>query len=288
VATPAGLRVLLGGLGIMAVASSTGAQETPPPAGPTPPQAQPVLPGPRPHGPPDDKRRTVRSYLHNLAYNFVAVPQHENRKALLVSAGLTAPSFLLDDEFKQYFVDHPHEGFGDIGAKLGGSAAVFGVTVGLFSAGRISRGDRFRAASYDLSQAIIVNEVYTTALKLAVGRERPDESNQRSFPSGHSSNAFAMASVFSKHYKKLAIPLYGFATYIAVSRMAANEHWFSDVVAGSCLGWVIGRSVVRRNDRPPDAKPTPDEPASQPATWQVAPWAGPAGDGTGLRVTLTF
>jgi hypothetical protein len=131
--------------------------------------------------------------------------------------------------------------------------------VGLFSAGRISRGDRFRAASYDASQAVIVNWTYTSALKLAIHRERPDMSDHSSFPSGHSSNAFAMASVFAKHYKKLAIPLYGAATYVAVSRMAANKHYFSDIVAGSSLGWVIGRSVVRRNSRPPDGeapKPT--------------------------------
>jgi len=273
---------------MVSAAGWIGAQEPPPPTQPTPPQAPPVIPGPKRHGPPDDKRRTVRSYVHNLAYNFIAVPQHENRKALLVSAGLTAPSFLLDDEFKQYFVDHPHETFGDVGATLGSTAAVFGVTVGLFSAGRISRGDRFRAATYDLSQAFLVNQVYTTALKLVVQRERPDESDQRSFPSGHASNAFAIASVFTKHYKKLRVPLYGFATFVATSRMAANKHYFSDVVAGSCLGWVIGRSVVRRNGRPPDVKaPKPDEPGLG-TTWQVVPWAGPAGDGTGLKLIVTY
>jgi membrane-associated phospholipid phosphatase len=122
-----------------------------------------------------------------------------------------------------------------------------------------------------------------------VQRERPDMSDHRSFPSGHASNAFAMASVFARHYKKLAIPLYGVATYVAASRMAANKHYFSDVVAGSGLGWVIGRSVVRRNGRPPDSQALkPDEPAPHEATWQVVPWGGPAGDGTGFRLTVSF
>jgi hypothetical protein len=98
-----------------------------------------------------------------------------------------------------------------------------------------------------------------------------------------------MAGVFAKHYKKLAIPLYGFATYVAVSRMAANKHYFSDVVAGSGLGLVIGSSVVRRNDRPPDVKPPrPDGPTPEAAIWQVVPWAGPAGDGTGVQLIVTF
>jgi len=279
----AAMRVLVFCLASTAGSTSISAQEPPPPP------AKPVIPGPTPHGPHDDKRRTVRSYAHNLAYNFLAVPLHENHKALLISAGLTAPSFLLDDEFKQYFVDHPHDSFGKIGASLGGSAAVAGLTVGLFSAGRITRGDRFRAASYDASQAVIVNQVYTTAFKFAVGRERPDMSDHKSFPSGHASNAFAIASVFAKHYKKLAIPLYGVATYVAASRMAANKHYFSDVVAGSSLGWVIGRSVVRRNGRPPDSEVTkPDDPAPHAAAWQVVPWAGPSGDGMGLSLTVVF
>jgi len=271
----------------LALVPSSGAQEPPPVAEPAPPQAPPLVPGPRPHGRPDDKRRTVRSYAHNLAYNFLAVPQRENVKGLLITAGLTAPSFLLDDEFKQYFADHPHETFGKIGAHLGGGLAVVGLTVGVFSAGRIAQGDTFRSASYDLSQAVLVNGVYTTLLKLAVRRERPDQSDHRSFPSGHASNAFAMAAAFVKHYKKLAIPLYGFASYVAVSRMAANKHYFSDVVAGSGLGLVIGSSVVRRNDRPPDAKPKePDGSTPEAATWQVVPWAGPEGDGARLIVTF--
>jgi membrane-associated phospholipid phosphatase len=283
------LRVIVSGLVMVAFAASVGAQEPPAPAEPKPPQAPPVIPGPRPHGPPDDKRRTVRSYAHNLAWNFIAVPQRENWKGLAITTGLTAPSFLLDDEFQQYFVDHPHDNFGKIGASLGGGFAIAGVTVGLFSAGRIARGDRFRAASYDLSQAVIVNGVYTTLLKLATQRERPDKSDRHSFPSGHASNAFAMSAAFAKHYKKLAVPLYGFATFVAVSRMAASKHHFSDIVAGSGLGAVIGSSVVRRLDRPPDVKaPKPDEASPPAATWQVVPWPGPSGDGTGARLIVTF
>jgi hypothetical protein len=114
-------------------------------------------------------------------------------------------------------------------------------------------------------------------------------SNRVSFPSGHASNAFAAASVISRHYRKLTIPGYTLATYIAVSRMAANKHYLSDIVAGSGLGWSTGRVVVRRNGRPPDVKPgeTGEPPPDKP-TWDVAPWMGPSGDGRGLVLTVTF
>ena len=195
---------------------------------------------------------------------------------------MTAPSFLLDDEFEAYFRDHPHENCGRIGAKAGGTLAMAGMTIGVFSAGRISRGDRFRSLSYDLSQAILVTQLYTwdsSTRSAASGRTDP---NNLSFPSGHSSNAFTAATVVSLHYPKTALPVFGVAAYIGGSRMAANRHHFSDVVAGAGLGWSIARVVVRRNDRPPDP------PKAGKTTWHAAPWRGPAGDGSGLALLVTF
>lgn len=282
--------VIVSALVLGAGAASVRAQEPAPSPEATPTPAPPLIPGPKPASVrPDDKRRTLRSYHHNLAYNFLDVLNPANYKPLLIAAALTAPSFLLDDEGKRYFRDHPHETWGKIGADAGGTLAMAGMTVGMFSAGRISRGDKFRAMSYDLSQAIIVTAVYTQGIKLAVGRERPDESNSMSFPSGHASNAFTAATVIARHYPKAAIPSYGLATYIAVSRMAANKHHLSDIVAGGGIGWTSGRSVVRRNDRPPDLKPGKSgDPPPDRTTWQIAPWRGPAGDGMGLALMLIF
>lgn len=231
--------------------------------------------------PPDDKRRTLRSYGSNLAYNFLGGVTRGNHFPLLVTAAFTAPAFAWDDEVIAWFRRHPHENFGEIGAFMGGGIAVGGLTVGLFAAGRMVPHDRFRAATYDLSQAIIVTQVYTTAVKLAVGRERPDGSNRMSFPSGHTSNAFTAASVLAAHYgPRVGVPAYGLATFIAVSRLAASKHHFSDIVAGAGLGWGIGRAVVRRNGRPPT-------PAARegPHVW-VVPSRDPGGVGVAMVVSF--
>ena len=252
---------------------------------PSPPPAEPAASA-EPHKPRpsirDDKRRTVKNYWNNLAYNFLGVATRGNHEPLLVTGALTAVSFAWDDEGKKYFAQHPHPDFGKLGSKLGGTIAVAGLTVGAFSAGRMSSGDRPRAATYDLSQAIIVNQVWTQALKLAIRRERPDASNRVSFPSGHASNAFTAATVIVRHYPRLAVPGFGLATYISVSRMAANKHHFSDIVAGSGFGYGVGRLVTRRNSRAPGA---PGEPA--PVT-SLVPDAGPAGDGAGVRLVVSF
>ena len=236
---------------------------------------------PRPRGW-DDQRRTLRSYGSNLAYNFVGVVTPGNHVPLLVTAALTAPAFAWDDEAIAYFRRHPHRNFGEIGAAVGGTVAAAGLTVGLFSAGRVARGGRFRAATYDLSQAVIVNGTYTFALKALVRRERPDGSNRQSFPSGHSSNAFTAATVIARHYPRLAVPGYGLAAYIAISRMASNKHHFSDVVAGSGFGFGVGRAVVRRNGRPPATAGVKD------ARVSLAPDPGPSGDGAGLSLLVVF
>ena len=237
---------------------------------------------PRPHRGWDDKRRTLRSYGSNLIYNFAGVVTTGNHVPLLVTAALSVPAFAWDDEAVSYFQRHPHHRFGDVGSALGGGVAVAGLTVGMFSAGRMVSGSRFRATTYDLSQAVIVNGVYTQVLKMAIRRERPDGSNRLSFPSGHSSNAFTAATVISRHYPRLAVPGFGVATYIAVSRMASNKHHFSDIVAGAGFGFGVGRAVVRRNGRPPDAPGTRDVDVS------VLADGGPSGDGAGLALHLVF
>jgi membrane-associated phospholipid phosphatase len=260
---------------------------TPPLRAQTPPEAPPAAATDAPKRRPslrDDKRRTMKSYWNNLAYNFLGVVTPGNHEPLLVTGALTATAFAWDDEGKKYFAQHPHPDFGKIGAQMGGGLAVAGLTIGAFSAGRMVSGDRFRAATYDLSQATIVNQTWTQALKFAIRRERPDGSNRVSFPSGHASNAFTAATVIVRHYPRLAVPGFGVASYIAVSRMAANKHHFSDIVAGAGFGYGVGRLVTRRNSRDPDAPATPVPTTSL----TVVPDGGPAGDGAGARLVFSF
>jgi hypothetical protein len=107
---------------------------------------------------------------------------------------------------------------------------------------------RFRAFSYDATQAIIVDEIYTEIFKKAVSRTRPDGSDKVSFPSGHASTAFALATVAQRHYGwKVGVPSYLAASAIGLSRIEYNRHYFSDVLAGATLGIITGRTVVRTN-----------------------------------------
>ncbi len=82
-------------------------------------------------------------------------------------------------------------------------------------------------------------------LKYTIQRERPDGSNNLSFPSGHAASAFATAGVIHKHYGwKGGIPAYAFGGYVALARMSWNKHHATDVVMGAGLGLASARTVT--------------------------------------------
>ncbi len=81
----------------------------------------------------------------------------------------------------------------------------------------------------------------------------PDGSKaNNSFPSGHTTVAFAAATVYALEYKnKPLVPIlsYTAATLVGLSRITENKHWITDVVAGAGLGYLSGRLVVNNYHR---------------------------------------
>lgn len=110
--------------------------------------------------------------------------------------------------------------------------------------------------------SLAVNEV----MKLVARRERPTIDGARgrffqsgvgngsSFPSNHSILAWSSAAVIASEYpgRLTDIAVYGMATGVSVTRVLARQHFPSDVLVGSAVGWMIGRYVFRHHQRSRD------------------------------------
>ena len=110
--------------------------------------------------------------------------------------------------------------------------------------------------------SVLASGIITPSLKLAFGRARPTQTDEplsfhpfrsgyASLPSGHATQAFAVASVISAHSDSLWVgaAAYTLAGLVGFARVYHNAHWTSDVAAGALIGTAVGQGVVRVNNR---------------------------------------
>ncbi len=113
------------------------------------------------------------------------------------------------------------------------------IAYGLDAAGVKSKTDIINRSVILFKTGIIV---YSTVngLKAATKTLRPDKSNYKSFPSGHTAQAFAAATFLSEEYKDrfkwMPFLAYGIASSVGLCRIANNRHFISDVLVGAGIG----------------------------------------------------
>lgn len=122
--------------------------------------------------------------------------------------------------------NHQWSNISDVGAyTLAGSALALPAV----------RGDwqGFRQAAYSLGTA----EGVSLLGKATIHEQRPDNSDNNSFPSGHAAVAFASATTLHRRYGwEVGVPAYAVATLTAYARVDARKHHWYDVVAGGAIG----------------------------------------------------
>lgn len=139
-------------------------------------------------------------------------------------------------------------------SQLGEVYSLAPIAGGLYLSGVLSGQSKLRETGFLGAEALVDALAVSQVLKATTGRQRPLEGDGGGhffhggdgFPSGHSIESFSLASVIAHQYhdKKIVVVLaYGLATAIAASRFTARQHFASDVVAGSAMGWFIGRYV---------------------------------------------
>lgn len=112
--------------------------------------------------------------------------------------------------------------------------------VGMKAFGVKSRTERWSELIVRSAASTAIMGLSVEGTKRLVGRVRPDGSDNRSFPSGHSAAAFLTASLFAKEYGHLSpwysVGAYGVATSTALLRRMNDHHWMGDVMVGAGIG----------------------------------------------------
>jgi membrane-associated phospholipid phosphatase len=157
------------------------------------------------------------------------------------------------------------------------SPGAFFIGGALYSVGRLTGHKDLEDLGWHGTESVALASGVTFLLKGALGRARPyvvgdtsphdfkflkgfSTSDRQSFPSGHTTAAFAAASSVTSEINRvwpratwIAAPLlYGGATMVGLSRMYHNNHWASDVVLGAAIGTFSGLKVVQYSHAHPD------------------------------------
>ena len=230
--------------------------------------------------------RSPKGYIPSLLYDFgnqATAPFRFKTKQWLITGaaiGITSTLFLIDNDIngwarvqkqKHNWVNKSSPVITQFGARWG-TYSVAGI--GILSA--VFKNKKGVETSLLATQAMITSGVWVQLIKILTGRDRPltdnitgkpesgnwygpfamykhdlalekPGSSFNSFPSGHTANAFSIATVFASQYrdsKVIPILSYSIASLVGISRLTENRHWSSDVFAGAFLGFVCGKQVV--------------------------------------------
>ncbi|HEY6047031.1 MAG TPA: phosphatase PAP2 family protein, partial [Pyrinomonadaceae bacterium] len=189
---------------------------------------------------------------------------HERDGRWLAPIGLGAAALIATD---QRTGDEMAESTGQLNASrivsYAGSAYGVGAVAGAFYiAGRAGHDPRARETGVLGAEALLDSAIVVTALKEITQRTRPSGGRSRSdffdggssFPSGHSIEAWSLATIVANEYHDHAavqIAAYGIASAVSVARFTGHNHYLSDVLVGGALGYGIGKYVYATHHRKP-------------------------------------
>jgi membrane-associated phospholipid phosphatase len=183
---------------------------------------------------PKDSTTAINTEKNTLNYKNFIIP------TALVGYGVASLSvssfkqlnFSTRDEINEHKPDHIRL---DNYTQFAPAALVYGL-----NAFGVEGKHNFRDRTIIYGTSMLITSAIVVPLKHTVKEERPDRSNDLSFPSGHTAIAFASAQFMFREYKDtnflLGISGYSLAVFTGVYRMLNDKHWVGDVAAGAGFG----------------------------------------------------
>jgi membrane-associated phospholipid phosphatase len=174
-------------------------------------------------------------------------------------AAITVGSFMADPGFSKAVTGNPTRVSRSNSVSNYGIAAMGGAVGGSYLLGLITHDDHLRETGLLSGESALNAVLVTTALEYAFGRQRPGDGNGgggfwrggTSFPSNHATAAWAAAGVIAHEYPSTftKILVYGLASVVTATRVSGKDHFPTDALVGSAIGWFVGQHVfVTRHD----------------------------------------
>jgi len=239
--------------------------------------ARAQTPSPTPSPSPSSSPSLEKEFFKNILRDQKAIwtsPAHihGNDAPWLVMLGMTTGGFLATDRATGDDMA-THTGQLDASRIISYAGSIYGVSAeaaGFYLIGRATHNQRARETGILSAEAIVDSGIVVTALKEITQRARPLSGKDRSkffvggssFPSGHSIEAWSVATVVAQEYHgNLAVQIasYGLASAVSVSRFTGLHHYLSDVLVGSAMGYGIGRYVYHAHHRDNAKSPGGDD-----------------------------
>jgi membrane-associated phospholipid phosphatase len=179
---------------------------------------------------------------------------------LVPLGGITAGLFVTDRQYSASINQNPTTLKHYKSVSNYGVAGLIGSGAGLYLLSFPTHNERWRETGFLAGEAALNSLVTVEALKYSLQRERPYQGNGSgaffhsgtSFPSEHAAAAWSIAGVFAHEYPGTIPSLfaYGAASAVSLSRIKAHQHFPSDVLVGSVLGYLIAQNVYRHRHNP--------------------------------------
>jgi membrane-associated phospholipid phosphatase len=184
-------------------------------------------------------------------------------------AGVTGTLFFFDEDITgeveqrapeaKSNLDSALDDIGSVFEPFGNGSFSIPAMMGFYIYGRYQDNEKAKRTALLAAESFLVTTIFTTALKSMLGRQRPYSGEgadifkgpslgKNSFPSGHTSSAFAIATVVANEYENVALvtPIsYSIATLTGLSRIQDKNHWASDVFFGATLGYFTAKTILK-------------------------------------------
>ena len=215
-------------------------------------------------------KRDVKDMPHDLWHDTKRV--YGNPLSLVILGASYGGSLALQETGPDDTVEHHYrpghhtmsEGWRNAFNAYGNPGTHFAVAGVWYLVGEQLQDDKTYNVAKTLASALIINDLTTLVGEVSTW-DRDPSGNWGTFPSGHTSSSFCIASVMDEAYGHLVgVPMYAAAALVGMERVDDRDHYFSDVVMGAVVGTVIGHAVASGRD--PEF-----------FGWKILPYANPEG-----------